>query len=110
MAKTEAVLDVTAPEQLVKVGTNHPNSTKKNIDRSMTGEKREQQEEPLVASGKKKEDQEERESLSERECVGDKRCGDTILTVRVRRLHNMWASTYHLMKPALPNRQLTLCT
>ena len=107
MAKTEAVLDVTTPEQLVKVGTNHPNSTKikQNIDRSMTGEKRE--EEPLVASGKKKEDQEERESLSERECVGDKRCGDTILTVCVRRLHNMWASTYQLMKPALPNRQLT---
>ena len=42
--------------------------------------------------------QKTKEQRGLRQCVGDERCGEAVLTVRVRRLHNVWAST-NLLKP-----------
>lgn len=43
-------------------------------------------------------------------CSGDKRCGEAVLTVRVRRLHNAWASSTHLLKPLDADTRLAVPT
>lgn len=43
-------------------------------------------------------------------CSGDKRCGEAVLTVRVRRLHNAWASSTHLLKPLDADTRLAVST
>ena len=44
-----------------------------------------------------------------RQCVGDQRCGEAVLTVRVRRLQNVWAST-NLLKPVGLNTRPVVST
>ena len=45
-----------------------------------------------------------------RQCVRDRRCVEVILTVRVGRLHNVWAASTNLLRPVAASRRPALST
>ena len=100
--KALVCLEKTDLEQLAKSAWHlRENKKKRTLEEGEGGKKK------VKADPDSQTHRQEGRQKRETECVGGQRCSEAILTIRVRRMQNVWASN-HLLKPLVPDLRLAL--